>query len=32
VDKEQIKQTDFDDKVDIIPVADPDIFSQTQRI
>jgi len=28
----QIKQTDFDDKVDIIPVADPNIFSQTQRI
>ena len=28
----QIKQTDFDKKVDIIPVADPNIFSQTQRI
>ena len=28
----QIKQTDFDDKVDVLPVADPNIFSQTQRI
>ena len=28
----QIKQTDFDDKIDILPVADPNIFSQTQRI
>ena len=27
-----IKQTDFDDRVDILPVADPTIFSQTQRI
>jgi hypothetical protein len=28
----EIKQTDFDDKVDILPVADPNIFSQSQRI
>jgi len=28
----QIMQTDFDDRVDILPVADPNIFSQTQRI
>ena len=28
----QIFKTDFDQKIDIIPVADPNIFSQTQRI
>jgi len=27
-----IKQVDFDDRIDIIPVADPNIFSQSQRI
>ena len=30
--QKQIKQMDFDDRVDILPVADPNIFSQTQRI
>jgi len=28
----QVKVTDFDEKVDILPVADPNIYSQTQRI
>ena len=28
----QIKQQDFDDKIDILPIADPNIFSQSQRI
>ena len=27
-----IKQLDFDDRIDILPVADPNIFSQSQRI
>ena len=28
----QIKQTDFDERIDIVPVADPNIFSMSQRI
>ena len=28
----EIKLQDFDDRIDILPVADPNIFSQTQRI
>jgi len=30
--RKEIKVSDFDDRVDILPVADPNIFSQTQRI
>ena len=30
--RREVKMQDFDDRIDILPVADPNIFSQTQRI
>jgi len=29
---QEVKQTDFDDRIDILPVSNPDIFSTSQRI